>query len=237
MYKMTFKEWLSVPIDIQDILYQCSLDGKDKDKYKLRDDGLIPEPIGVSGKIHIGDLNSMNNYILTNQINTNLCWYAFSAQTDKNRSSGAVRKNQSLNRTTFIKTLTKNGFGERGGKRGYMGSLCCAKFAPSPEGNGIDCHRHWEALYCKAIPIIEDNELIKPKLKGLPVLYTQDYSEITPEYLNKKYEEILETEYDFSGLFLSQYPPDIQLRIKQRSGRWCPEWCRPGYYEYVSKNK
>jgi len=240
-FKMTFKKWLSLPIPLKEILYQCSLDGKDKKEYKLPDDGLIPEPIGVGGKIQLWELSTMNKYILTKKINTNLSWYSFAAHTDQgNRSSGAVRKNKSLSRSVFIQTLIKNGFGQKTGNCGYMESLCLAKFAPSPEGNGIDCHRHWEALYCKSIPIVEDNELIKPKLEGLPVLYTHDYTELTPEYLNKKYEEILETEYDFSPLFLSQYPQDIQTRIKQRSAKWCPGWCKPNYYDFLinnSKNK
>lgn len=233
MYKMTFKEWLSFPIDLKDILYQSSLDAKDKKKWNLRDSGLIPEPIGVSGRIELNQLKIINNFVEKKQFNSYLCWYRMNMGTDTRRTSGAVRKDPTLNRVVFTETLTKNGFPHRSGpNKGYIESLCLTKFAPSPEGNGIDCHRHWEALYSKCIPIIEDNELIKSKLIGLPVLYTHDYSEITPEYLNKKYEEILETEYDFSRLFVSQYPPDIQIRIRQRADNWCPRWCKPSFYEY-----
>lgn len=233
MYRMTFEDWLSFPIDIKDILYQSSLDGVDKNRWGLRDSGLIPEPIGVGGRIQLNQLRVINDYVKKKGFNTHLCWYSMSMVTDTNRTSGDVRKDPKLNRGVITETLTNNGFPHRDGpKKGYIESLCLTKFAPSPEGNGIDCHRHWEALYCKCIPIIEDNELIKPKLSGLPVIYTHDYSEITPEYLNKKYEEILGTEYDFSRLFVSQYPPDIQIRIKQRADRWCPGWCKPSFYEY-----
>ena len=233
MYKMTFKQWLNFKIDLKDILYQSSLDAIDKGKNKLGDDGLIPEPIGVGCRIDNNQLQIINKYVLKNEFNSHLCWYGMNMKTDTLRTSGAVRKDPTLNRVVFTETLTKNGFPHRGPpNKGYIETLCLTKFAPSPEGNGIDCHRHWEALYSKCIPIIEDNELIKSKLIGLPVLYTHDYTEITPEYLNKKYEEILETEYDFSRLFLSQYPPDIQKRIKQRSDNWCPNWCKPSYYQY-----
>lgn len=217
---MKFKEWLLVHIDIDNILYQCSIDSVDKNKWKLRDDGLIPEPIGVSGKIKIGDLEKINEYILTNKINSKLCYYRFSTQTDINRSSHEVRADPSINRGKIFKTLNSNGL-QNNEKISYIENLCKAKFAPSPEGNGVDCHRHWEALYCKSIPIIEDNDRIKPKLQGLPVIYTKDYSDITPDYLNKKYEEILETEYDFSKLFLSGYSEEIQKRIIERSNYWC----------------
>jgi len=223
---MKFKDWLNLEIDLKDILYQCSMDIVDKKKWKLQDSGLIPEPIGVCGKIKVNDLNNINKYVSTCKINSKLCFYRFSCQTDKNREPGKKlynirpRSNPSINRSIILKTLNNNGLHQTPNKS-YIENLCEAKFAPSPEGNGIDCHRHWEALYCKSIPIVEDNEKIKSKFKGLPVLYTKDYSEITPEYLNKKYEEILETEYDFSNLFLSNYPKEIQKRIIERSNYWC----------------
>ena len=83
------------------------------------------------------------------------------------------------------------------------------KFTISPEGNGIDTHRHYESLYFKSVPIIERNEKILFKYENLPVLYTDDYSEINEEYLNKKWDEMLETEYDFNRLFVSSYNRDI----------------------------
>tara|TARA_B100000424_G_scaffold130261_1_gene98715 strand:+ start:1874 stop:2581 length:708 start_codon:yes stop_codon:yes gene_type:complete len=222
---MKFSDWLKKEIDLDDILYQCSLDNVDKKKWNLKDDGLIPEPIGVCGKIKMNDLNKINTFVASNKINSKQCYYGFSCQTDKQRLPGGSlyehrpRNNPSVNRSSILKTLNGNGFNNTG--VGYIEGLCQAKFAPSPEGNGIDCHRHWEALYCKSIPIIEDNDEIKFKFDGLPVLYTKDYSEITPDYLTKKYQEILETDYDFRKLFLSNYSPEIQKRIIERSNYWC----------------
>ena len=39
------------------------------------------------------------------------------------------------------------------------------KFIISPEGNGIDCHRHYEAILCGCIPIIEYNKDIEKNMK------------------------------------------------------------------------
>ena len=36
-----------------------------------------------------------------------------------------------------------------------MSELSSYKFALSPEGNGIDCHRTWECLYLGVIPIVK----------------------------------------------------------------------------------
>ena len=223
---MKFKDWLLVNINFENILYQCSMDNVDKKKWNLKDSGLIPEPIGICGRIKMNALNDINRYISTHKINSKLCYYKFNSHTDKHRGVGEKlynirpRSNPSINRSIIKKTLDSNNLQSRA-HGNYIQSLCVAKFAPSPEGNGIDCHRHWEALYCKSIPIIEDNEKIKSKFKGLPVIYTKDYSDITPDYLNKKYEEILETEYNFSKLFLSGYSKEIQKRIIERSNFWC----------------
>ena len=36
----------------------------------------------------------------------------------------------------------------------YRNSL----FVPSPAGNGLDCHRTWEALYLGAVPVVLKSE-------------------------------------------------------------------------------
>lgn len=229
--RMKFKDWLKFPVNLDDILYQSNLDKHDKKKWNLRDSGLIPEPIGVSGQQKRESLSKINE-LPHEELNASLCYYKFSCQTDKNRSSGAVRADPSITRGSILNTLRKNGLKDNSGPGStYIHKMCLAKFAPSPEGNGIDCHRHWEALYCKCIPIIEDNENIKSKLRGLPVIYTKDYSEITEEYLNEQYEKILETEYDFTLLYLSGYSIDIQTRIIERSNYWCGKMKKPRYYD------
>ena len=90
--------------------------------------------------------------------------------------------------------------------RAYFANMSKHKFAISPEGNGLDTHRTYEALICKTIPIVQYNKEIMEKYKRLPVLATeQDYKELTVKYLNKKYEEILETEFDFNRLLKSYW--------------------------------
>ena len=53
-------------------------------------------------------------------------------------------------------------------------------FELSPRGNGIDCHRTWEALILKTIPIVLRSPL-DPIYEGLPVAIVDDWDEITPE--------------------------------------------------------
>lgn len=51
--------------------------------------------------------------------------------------------------------------------REYFSDLSRHKFVASPRGNGIDCLRTWESLYCGAIPLIDAHRMytkISPEL-------------------------------------------------------------------------
>ena len=105
------------------------------------------------------------------------------------------------------------------------------KFIVSPEGNGIDCHRHYESLMAGCIPILERNPLTEEKYKECPVLWTTDYSEITLPYLEKVYKEMLNKTYDFSCLFLSHYDAKTQEYIKISANYWLSSVARRTWYK------
>lgn len=50
-------------------------------------------------------------------------------------------------------------------------------FVLSPHGNGLDCHRTWEALCLGCIPIVKTSPL-DPLYTGLPVLIVSEWSDI-----------------------------------------------------------
>lgn len=59
----------------------------------------------------------------------------------------------------------------------------------SPRGNGLDCHRTWEALYLDAIPIVWHSTLDSLYV-NLPIIIIHDWKEINEEFLRKKLNEI-----------------------------------------------
>jgi hypothetical protein len=71
------------------------------------------------------------------------------------------------------------------------------------------------------IPIVEEHEGIAKKYEGCPILFTKDYSEITPEYLVEQYTKMVHTTYDFSRLFIHFYPSHVQEQIKTCGNYWC----------------
>jgi hypothetical protein len=73
--------------------------------------------------------------------------------------------------------------------KSYLMELTQAKFVLSPRGNGLDCHRTWEALWMGAIPIVKSSSL-DPLFAGLPVLIVNDWKKVTQEFLEEKWEEM-----------------------------------------------
>ena len=131
------------------------------------------------------------------------------------------RRPNGLNRTSILDTLHSHQIENQELESSvYFKELPKYKFVISPEGNGIDCHRHYEALMAGCIPIVEDSEIIREKYKGCPILYTKNYSEITEEYLNEKYDAMIHTIYDFSRLLLSTYSDMEKQQIKDNGNYW-----------------
>lgn len=77
-------------------------------------------------------------------------------------------------------------------------------FVISPFGKGVDCHRTWEALILGCIPIMRHSGL-DPLFFGLPVLFVNDWSEVTQELLNHTVETYKKTIFNYDKLRLSYW--------------------------------
>ena len=75
----------------------------------------------------------------------------------------------------------------------YRKKLSESYFVISPPGNGIDCHRTWEAIYHKTVPVIEPGGWLFNDL-DLPVLVVNSFQEFFDMSLEKKlslYQELI----------------------------------------------
>ena len=103
----------------------------------------------------------------------------------------------------YDKTCRNGDYYTDKGYRGYINDIYNHKFVFSPRGNGVDCHRHWESLYLRTIPIIKKDSIME-FAKDLPILFVNDWEEaLDVSYLEKKYDEIMNKEYDLGILKLS----------------------------------
>ena len=59
------------------------------------------------------------------------------------------------------------------------------KFMICPIGNAIDCHRNWEVLYMRRVPVMKRNNYLEFLFKDFPVLFVDSYKEISDLLLLK----------------------------------------------------
>jgi hypothetical protein len=67
----------------------------------------------------------------------------------------------------------------------YWYTISKSFFIISPPGNGIDCHRIWESLYLKTVPIVKYHEALE-QFKELPICFVEDWNNVTVDWLKSK---------------------------------------------------
>ena len=82
-------------------------------------------------------------------------------------------------------------------------------FMVSPPGNGLDCHRTWEALCLGCIPILKTSEL-DPLFEDLPVLIVESWSEVSIENLSRVVEQFQYRTFNYEKLKLSYWMNKIR---------------------------
>ena len=95
--------------------------------------------------------------------------------------------------------------------RQYLKDTSQAYFVISPDGNGVDCYRTWEALYLKAIPIITRNHN-SVFYKDLPIIILDSWKDYKNLCLSPKLYEQIWKDYDpnqlsLKNFFLALKPP------------------------------
>jgi hypothetical protein len=71
--------------------------------------------------------------------------------------------------------------------RDYLNKLKTYKYCVSPQGNGIDCHRMWEALYLKVVPICIRGILVEYFAKLFPIYIIDSWDDLNSEVLELEY--------------------------------------------------
>lgn len=83
-------------------------------------------------------------------------------------------------------------------------------FVISPFGNGPDCHRTWEALLLGCIPIIR-HSAIDDLFKELPVLFVNNWSDVTQQLLEDTVIQFGEKQFNYEKLNLSYWINQINV--------------------------
>jgi len=81
-------------------------------------------------------------------------------------------------------------------------------FVVSPHGNGLDCHRTWEALALGCIPIVKSSG-IDPLFDELPVWIVKEWSDVTADAMRTKIEELRNINFNYDKLTVGYWKSKI----------------------------
>lgn len=77
-------------------------------------------------------------------------------------------------------------------------------FVLSPYGQGMDCHRTWEALILGSIPILKSKEFVN-MFRDLPVLFVNDWTDINQQLLDDTIEKFKNMNFNYDKLTLEYW--------------------------------
>ena len=86
---------------------------------------------------------------------------------------------------------------------------CKYAFVISPHGNGLDCHRTWEALILGCIPIVKTSGLDK-LYDDLPVLIVKDWSNVNKYLLEKTIYDFKNKSFNYEKLTLKYWVDEFR---------------------------
>jgi len=100
------------------------------------------------------------------------------------------------NKDFVLKTEIEHSFE---GRKKYLEEIKSSKFVLCPRGNGIDTHRIWETLYMGSIPIVKYEDAHE-LFTDLPILFIKEWSFLNKNFLEDKYTEIINSDWNLDKL-------------------------------------
>jgi|688.fasta_scaffold282099_2 hypothetical protein len=82
----------------------------------------------------------------------------------------------------------------------YLREIKSHKFTISPEGNGLDCHRTWEILMMKRVPILKRCGSLEKLYKNMPVLFVDKWEDLQYLSLDSLFESFSFENQDYLNL-------------------------------------
>jgi hypothetical protein len=147
-------------------------------------DKVFSLPYGLQRKLYEGDFR---HDILKNMINENilpkkLLYINHNVNTNSKRIQINERfKNYSWCTIEKPKSIGFNDYSN------YLQKIKEHKFMICPEGNaiGCDCHRDWEVIYMRRVPVVLDTQYLRNIFRNIPVLFVQSFDLVDKEILLK----------------------------------------------------
>jgi len=138
-----------------------------------------PIPYGVQRKFNINDdrMDILKEYMNISKSPSNLLYVNHSENTNIERvgifdlfsdRTWSVVDRERIDYSCFLNRMSE------------------CKFVICPIGNAIDCHRNWEVLYMRRVPVMKKHDYLEYLFREYPVLFVDSYSDITEDLLISK---------------------------------------------------
>jgi hypothetical protein len=139
-------------------------------------ENVVAIPIGIENrKLHVNGVprdfkKLIKQGIPSSQERKNQILVSFSITTNRSERLSAIESVQKISEIEVVDF--------HGNVSAYQRELLKSRFVLSPPGNGMDCHRTWEALYLGAIPVVKRRFWPFTHL-DLPVIILDDWDELS----------------------------------------------------------
>ena len=148
---------------------------------------LIPVPIGIANKQwpH-GNIDNFLQVLKLDNKKENVIYKNFDIGTNTGIRS---RVNQITNQNNIFMDTE------------YLQKVAKSLFVISPPGNGIDCHRIWEALYLGTVPIVEKSSAFR-NFTDLPILFIDRWEDVTLDFVKAQIPYFYNHKFDLTKITL-----------------------------------
>ena len=139
------------------------------------DFGVVPIPLGIENRYFLRNGTIRHFPKSRKLLSTCLSQRSKSLFASFNVGTNLLERQEAADSVTkFGHVFDQSRIQPREFRKGLAESL----FVISPPGNGIDCHRTWEAVYFGAIPVIKKGMLAESLYDDLPILAIDEWDEI-----------------------------------------------------------
>ena len=134
-------------------------------------------PYGLQRKFNLQDnrIDIIKNFYTSKIDSTNLLYVNHSIETNSCARSGINE--------IFEKYYWSSVRFDRIDYVSYLEDIKSHKFMICPIGHAMDCHRNWEVLYMRRVPVMIRNDYLIDLFKDYPILFVDSWEEITEDLL------------------------------------------------------
>jgi len=193
-----------------DILEQPTLKAWFANNIDIRHPKLHAVPLGPPGEVDFeiqGNTKTIYEVAQSPKIIKNIAYMNFRIETYP------LERQQVYDMFSDKSWVTKGEMNlEVDGHKQYLKDIQSHKFCICPRGNGFDTHRLLEALYLGTIPVVKKC-ISMEQFYDFPCLFIDDWDQVTEEFLQEKYEEIINHDYNIDKLYVSYWTKAIAASI------------------------